>query len=65
MNDLVATVRVDCPYCGQRFETVVDLSAGNQSYYEDCQICCAPIGFEVQTDGAGQLLGLSVRRDDE
>lgn len=30
----------DCPYCGERVETTVDLSAGDQVYTEDCQVCC-------------------------
>ncbi len=31
---------------------VVDLSAGSQSYVEDCQICCQPmqIAFHVDDD---------------
>lgn len=65
MNDLIENVRIGCPYCGEIIETVVDLSAGDQSYYEDCQVCCAPIRFEVTTDAAGRLLNLDTRRDDE
>lgn len=31
---------------------VIDLSAGSQSYVEDCQICCQPmqISFETSND---------------
>jgi len=47
-------VSVDCPYCGERYETAVDLSGGSFSYIEDCQICCRPIELcgEVGADGA-------------
>jgi len=40
---------------------VLDLSAGGQTYVEDCQICCQPmqIGFDV--DG-GELIDLRVDR---
>ncbi|WP_017661695.1 CPXCG motif-containing cysteine-rich protein [Baaleninema simplex] len=32
-----------CAYCGETNTTFVDWSAGNQqSYVEDCQICCQP-----------------------
>ena len=43
-----ASRRVDCPYCGgQRFYIFVDVSAGDQQYIEDCQICCRPIEFRI------------------
>ncbi|MDD0975157.1 CPXCG motif-containing cysteine-rich protein [Pseudomonas fontis] len=46
----------DCPYCGEEVETTVDLSAGDQSYIEDCQVCCKPIRFELQVhDGEWML----------
>src|ERR1700741_2510753 len=32
-------VVVNCPYCGEAFETSADASAGMCSYVEDCQIC--------------------------
>lgn len=38
---------------------VIDLSAGSQSYVEDCQICCQPMQVSFDTDGE-QLLGLTV-----
>jgi hypothetical protein len=28
-------VSVSCPYCGESFETLVDVSAGSASYIED------------------------------
>ena len=32
-----------CAYCGETNLTFVDFSAGsNQSYVEDCQVCCQP-----------------------
>lgn len=42
--------RIDCPYCGESFETAVDASAGAQRYTEDCAVCCRPIVFEVGVD---------------
>jgi hypothetical protein len=49
-------VAVQCPYCGERFETAVDLSAGSFSYVEDCQICCQPIELAGAVDAAGALV---------
>ncbi|HEY1725721.1 MAG TPA: CPXCG motif-containing cysteine-rich protein [Steroidobacteraceae bacterium] len=54
---------VQCPYCGETFETSLDLSAGSTHYVEDCQVCCQPIEFSLQVDHAGQLVNLTTSRD--
>jgi len=56
---------VDCPYCGETFETSVDTSAGSQEYIEDCYVCCRPINFRVTADDEGNLLGVETLSDDE
>ncbi len=56
---------VHCPYCGEPFETLVDLSAGSASYIEDCQVCCQPIEFRVEVDHAGALKALVAARGDQ
>ena len=38
---------IDCPYCGEVIEVVIDCSVYEQSYIEDCQVCCRPISFSV------------------
>lgn len=55
---------VHCPYCGEPFETLIDLSGGSSSYVEDCQVCCRPIEFKVEVDHAGALLSLEALRSD-
>jgi len=55
-------VAIQCPYCGERFETAVDLSAGSFSYVEDCQVCCQPIELAGEVDGAGALAGVAAHR---
>jgi hypothetical protein len=55
---------VQCPYCGEQFETLVDLSAGSANYIEDCQVCCQPIELSLEVDDAGALAGLTPRRTD-
>jgi hypothetical protein len=57
-------IDVQCPYCGESFETRLDLSAGSASYIEDCQICCQPIELSVIVNAAGALTSLEVRRGD-
>ena len=47
---MIELARVDCPYCGESFDTTVDLSSGDQHYVEDCAVCCRPIRFIAQQD---------------
>ena len=55
-------VLIQCPYCGEGFETAVDLSAGSFTYVEDCQVCCQPIELAGEVDDAGALLGVTASR---
>jgi len=32
-----------CPYCWQIVSMILDLSIEQQSYVEDCEVCCNPI----------------------
>ncbi len=40
-----------CPYCGEEISFVLDLSAGSQSYIEDCEVCCRPIEIHYEVEG--------------
>jgi Cysteine-rich CPXCG len=55
---------VQCPYCGEPFDTVVDFSAGSTSYIEDCAICCRPIEFRLEVADEGTGAALTVGRSD-
>ncbi len=44
---------VHCPYCGEGISVLVDTSAGDQQYTEDCQVCCSPILMTLQVDNEG------------
>jgi len=57
------TERYECPYCGEIGEALLDLSGGDQTYIEDCAVCCRPITFVLQTDGEEWML--DVYREDE
>jgi Cysteine-rich CPXCG len=46
-NALEQFVDVSCPYCAETITVRADLSAGSQSYVEDCQVCCQPIMISV------------------
>lgn len=62
---MITATRVDCPYCGETFETTIDTSAGAQEYIEDCYVCCRPILFRTVIDHDGTLTDLEVHRDDD
>jgi hypothetical protein len=60
---MLESVTIHCPYCGEGYETTVDLSAGSQSYIEDCAVCCRPIEIVLRVDEDGELLDISTRTD--
>ncbi len=44
-----------CAGCGEWNSTTVDESAGGQqSYVEDCQVCCKPNMLRVQYDASAK-----------
>lgn len=45
---------IDCPYCGELIEILVDASIPSQQYIEDCQVCCRPITLSVEIDEGGE-----------
>lgn len=50
---------VQCPFCGQCFELVLDTSLANQRLTTDCEICCRP--FEVAAEcEPGEVIALDV-----
>jgi Cysteine-rich CPXCG len=55
---------VQCPYCGESFDTQVDTSSGSTQYIEDCQVCCQPIEFSLEVDHAGAVVALATQRGD-
>jgi transcription elongation factor Elf1 len=61
MNENIIDKRIHCPFCAEPMSIVIDLSAGDQSYIEDCQVCCQPMQVTFETD-QGELLTLSVDR---
>ncbi|MGQ0835856.1 MAG: CPXCG motif-containing cysteine-rich protein [Gammaproteobacteria bacterium] len=55
-------VAFQCPWCAERIETRVDVSAGQQTSVEDCQVCCRPIEMSVELEENGALRALRVQR---
>jgi len=58
------TVTSQCPYCGEAVEVAVDeVGVSEESYVEDCPVCCRPWQVQVFRDGPDVAVQLS--RDDE
>lgn len=55
---------IDCPYCGASIVVLVDESVPDQSYVEDCQVCCRPIVVNTRENPDGEL-ELRVRGENE
>lgn len=62
---MLELVTLDCPYCGESFASQVDISAGAQTYVEDCAVCCRPIVVVVNVDGEGELESVGTRREQD
>ena len=63
-TDAVQFSTIQCPYCGEPFETQVDSSAGSASYIEDCQVYCRPIEIAVEVAADGTLTSVTAARSD-
>lgn len=62
--DLLTQQAVNCPYCGEPLEVLIDREEAGQQYIEDCQVCCRPITFLVEIDIDGEL-SVSVHNENE
>ena len=56
------SVSVDCPYCGEIFEIDVEVYDDEQTFIEDCRVCCRPIEFTAVRGDDG--LEVSASRSD-
>ncbi|HUW52992.1 MAG TPA: CPXCG motif-containing cysteine-rich protein [Rhodanobacter sp.] len=61
---MLTPVSIDCPYCGESIEILIDESVAPQRYIEDCQVCCRPITVRVEIDADGELLVAATGEND-
>jgi hypothetical protein len=61
---MLPSTTITCPYCGEAIEVLIDDSAGDQQYIEDCQVCCRPIAISVTLDEAGEPQVGAMAEDD-
>ena len=53
---------VTCPFCGESFTALIDCSEDDQTYVEDCFVCCRPIVFHVRCS-EGELIEVQTSRE--
>jgi transcription elongation factor Elf1 len=63
MNGIIEKT-IYCPYCGESIEVLIEAADHDQEYIEDCQVCCRPITFNVNSAMEGDLT-ISVRTEDD
>ena len=52
MNELIEH-DIHCPYCDESITVLIDGSVSEQSYVEDCHVCCRPIVLTVSVGADG------------
>jgi len=59
MNYTAQTHHIQCPYCWETFQTIIDgsevMEAEESSYTEDCYVCCRPIVLTISEGEDGEL----------
>jgi transcription elongation factor Elf1 len=60
----LAEKEIICPYCGEQITVFIDDSIAEQSYIEDCSVCCQAINFRVCVLSQDEI-SVNVFRDDE
>lgn len=61
MNYLEERV-IACPCCGECITILIDCSVQQQTYVEDCQVCCQPVVLTVNIDDENRVC-VSVRQE--
>jgi hypothetical protein len=55
---------VTCPACWEAIELDLDLSAGSQTYVEDCTVCCRPMSVRLWVAEDGREFSVEVEGED-
>jgi hypothetical protein len=57
--ELLQTSKISCPYCGELIELLIDCSIPQQSYIEDCAVCCSPIHLDISANESVSIIAKS------
>jgi len=61
---MLPTKVIDCPYCGESIDLIIDDSIDQQEYVEDCSVCCRPINVIVSVTEDSEI-SVSCSADNE
>lgn len=61
---MLSTEPVSCPWCASLITVLIDTSAGEQRYIEDCEVCCRPLSLTVRVGTDGEFVGVEAERED-
>ena len=64
MDYRVIEKNTHCPFCAEPICLLLDLSVSDQSYIEDCEVCCRPIVLDVSVDVDGDVAVLASRENE-
>ena len=56
---------VTCPCCWETIVLELDLSAGSQTYTEDCPVCCRPMTGRLRVDDALETIEVDVEPESD
>ena len=62
--NLLQEEKINCPYCGEAIDVLIEAEDMEQQYIEDCQVCCKPITFVISSNLDGDLC-VSVHGENE
>jgi hypothetical protein len=60
---MLSSADVACPHCWETVNLTLDLSVPEQSYIEDCPVCCRPMMVSYSS-ADGELAQISVEASD-
>jgi hypothetical protein len=52
---VIESTSITCPACWETIELDLDLSAGSQTYSEDCSVCCRPMTVRLFVGEEGEF----------
>lgn len=62
--NILEDVTAPCPYCSQPITLLIDRSFIEQSYSQDCELCCSPMTVTVEIDNENNIK-LTLLRENE
>lgn len=56
---------IQCPYCWELYDVVIDNCGENQQYIEDCRVCCRPINFQISVECASPQIQINAYTEND